>query len=148
MERASLRFDFQRSFFFKPKLTFSTISLNKTSLRTNRSRWGYEVKGVPKNQAVVLFAEGNFWGRTLAAVSSSTDPESFGGFGPFMPGFKTVPYNDIPSLEKELEENPNVVAFMVEPIQVRLFYFFFGRRRKRERKEESNSDASRRRSFQ
>lgn len=80
-------------------------------------RWGYEVKGVPKDQAVVLFAKGNFWGRTLAAVSSSTDPESFGGFGPFMPGFENIPYNDVPALERALENNPNIVAFMVEPIQ-------------------------------
>lgn len=51
-------------------------------------RWGYDVKGVPRNQAKVLFAENNFWGRTLAAVSSSTDPSSYEGFGPFMPGFE------------------------------------------------------------
>ena len=74
---------------------------------------------MPKDQAVVLFAKGNFWGRTLAAVSSSTDPESFGGFGPFMPGCENIPYNDIPALERALENNPNIVAFMVEPIQVR-----------------------------
>lgn len=77
------------------------------------------MKKVPKDKAVVLFAKGNFWGRTLAAVSSSTDPESYGGFGPFMPGFENIPYNDIPALEKALEGNPNIVAFMVEPIQVR-----------------------------
>ena len=81
------------------------------------SRWGYEVKGVPRDKAVVLFAQGNFWGRTLAAISSSTDPESYGGFGPFMPGFKTIPYNDVGALQAELETNPHVVAFMVEPIQ-------------------------------
>lgn len=109
--------------FLNPSLSFS-ISLQPHPRK--HSRWGYEVKKVPKNKAVVLFAENNFWGRTLAAVSSSTDPESYGGFGPFMPGFQNVPYNDIPSLERALEENPNVVAFMVEPIQVR------GRRRKRE----------------
>ncbi|KAL3151801.1 hypothetical protein ABBQ38_012770 [Trebouxia sp. C0009 RCD-2024] len=80
-------------------------------------RWGYDVKGVPKNQAVILFAENNFWGRTLAAISSSTDPESFGGFGPYMPGFETIPYNDLDALKSKLEENPNIVAFMVEPIQ-------------------------------
>lgn len=54
-------------------------------------RWGYDVKGVPRNQARVLFAENNFWGRTLAAVSSSTDPSSYEGFGPFMPGFEVSP---------------------------------------------------------
>ena len=64
-----------------------------------RRRWGYDVKGVPRNQAKVLFAENNFWGRTLAAVSSSTDPSSYEGFGPFMPGFECIPYNDIPALQ-------------------------------------------------
>ncbi|MFM1898460.1 MAG: hypothetical protein RL577_700 [Bacteroidota bacterium] len=79
-------------------------------------KWAYEVKKVPENQATVIFAEDNFWGRTLAAVSSSSDPDSFGNFGPFMPGFERVPYNDLAALEKALQ-NPNVAAFMVEPIQ-------------------------------
>ncbi len=77
------------------------------------------MKGVPRNQAKVLFAENNFWGRTLAAVSSSTDPSSYEGFGPFMPGFECIPYNDLPALQARLEADPNIVAFMVEPIQVR-----------------------------
>lgn len=81
-------------------------------------RWGYDVKGVPRNQAKVLFAENNFWGRTLAAVSSSSDPTSYEGFGPFMPGFENIPYNDLPALKAALEADPNIVAFMVEPIQV------------------------------
>lgn len=85
-----------------------------------RRRWGYDVKGVPKNQAKVLFAEHNFWGRTMAAISSSSDPESYGGFGPFMPGFELIPYNDLPALQARLEADPNIVAFMVEPIQVRV----------------------------
>lgn len=80
-------------------------------------RWGYDVRGVKKYEATVLFAEGNFWGRTLAAVSSSTDPSSYNGFGPFMPGFDLVPYNDLKALQAKLESNPNIVAFMVEPIQ-------------------------------
>ncbi|EIE19712.1 ornithine transaminase [Coccomyxa subellipsoidea C-169] len=88
----------------------------ETAIKLAR-RWGYDVKGVPKNQAKVLFAEDNFWGRTLAAISSSTDPESFGGFGPFMPGFEVIPYNDLKALEAKLEADPNIVAFMVEPIQ-------------------------------
>ncbi|KAK9918107.1 hypothetical protein WJX75_001364 [Coccomyxa subellipsoidea] len=88
----------------------------ETAIKLAR-RWGYDVKGVPKNQAKVLFAADNFWGRTLAAISSSTDPESFGGFGPFMPGFEVIPYNDLKALEAKLEEDPNIVAFMVEPIQ-------------------------------
>lgn len=79
-------------------------------------RWAYAKKGVPENQAKILFAEGNFWGRTLAAISSSTDPSSYKGFGPYMPGFELIPYNDILSLEKALQD-PNMAAFMVEPIQ-------------------------------
>lgn len=79
-------------------------------------RWGYSVKGIPQYQAKIVFAEGNFWGRTMSAISSSTDPSSFSGFGPFMPGFELVPYDDVVALEKKLAD-PNVCAFMVEPIQ-------------------------------
>jgi len=79
-------------------------------------KWAYQVKGVPENEAVILFAEGNFWGRTLAAISSSTDPSSYHGFGPYMPGFTCIPYNDLKALEEALR-NPNVAGFMVEPIQ-------------------------------
>ena len=79
-------------------------------------RWGYDVKGIPTNQAKIIFAEGNFWGRTLSAISSSTDPLSRKGFGPYMPGFELVPYNDLAALEKALED-PDVAGFMVEPIQ-------------------------------
>ncbi|XP_055794183.1 ornithine aminotransferase, mitochondrial isoform X2 [Salvelinus fontinalis] len=79
-------------------------------------KWAYTVKGVPENQAKIIFANGNFWGRTMAAISSSTDPSSYEGFGPFMPGFGLIPYNDITALEKALRD-PNVAAFMVEPIQ-------------------------------
>ncbi|CAH2050748.1 unnamed protein product, partial [Iphiclides podalirius] len=79
-------------------------------------KWGYEVKKIPKNQAKIIFAEGNFWGRTLSAVSSSSDPTCYEGFGPFMPCLELIPYNDVPALEKALQD-PNVAAFMVEPIQ-------------------------------
>jgi ornithine--oxo-acid transaminase len=79
-------------------------------------RWGYNVKGIPENKAKIIFAEGNFWGRTLAAISASTDPSSFKGFGPYMPGFGLVPYNDLIALEKAFQDN-TVAAFMVEPIQ-------------------------------
>ena len=79
-------------------------------------KWGYEVKGIPTNQAKIIFAEGNFWGRTLAAISSSTDPLSKTGFGPYMPGFELVPYNDLTALKNALDD-PNVAGFMVEPIQ-------------------------------
>jgi ornithine--oxo-acid transaminase len=87
----------------------------ETAIKLAR-RWGYNVKGIPENQARIIFAEGNFWGRTLAAISSSTDPSSFKGFGPYMPGFGLVPYNDLAALENELKDG-NVAAFMVEPIQ-------------------------------
>jgi ornithine--oxo-acid transaminase len=87
----------------------------ETAIKLAR-RWGYNVKGIPENQAKILFAEGNFWGRTLAAISSSTDPSSYKGFGPYMPGFGLVPYNDLVALENELKDS-NVAAFMVEPIQ-------------------------------
>ncbi|XP_039625510.1 ornithine aminotransferase, mitochondrial [Polypterus senegalus] len=79
-------------------------------------KWAYTVKGVPKYKAKIIFATGNFWGRTLSAISSSTDPSSYEGFGPFMPGFELIPYNDIPALERALQDD-NVAAFMVEPIQ-------------------------------
>jgi ornithine--oxo-acid transaminase len=79
-------------------------------------KWAYEVKGVPTNQAKIIFVTGNFWGRTLAAISSSTDPSSTKGFGPYMPGYVLIPYNDIKALEEALQD-PNVAGFMVEPIQ-------------------------------
>ncbi len=87
----------------------------ETAIKLAR-RWGYAVKGIPENQAKVIFAEGNFWGRTLAAISSSTDPSSYKGFGPYMPGFGLVPYNDLAALETALQD-PTVAAYMVEPIQ-------------------------------
>ena len=79
-------------------------------------KWGYLKKNIPEDKARIIFAKGNFWGRTLAAISSSDDPTSYKGFGPYMPGYSLIPYNDIPSLENELKD-PNVCAFMVEPIQ-------------------------------
>lgn len=79
-------------------------------------KWGYDVKKIPDGQAKIIFAEGNFWGRTLSAVSASSDPSCYKGFGPYMPGFTLIPYNDIPALEKALQD-PTVAAFMVEPIQ-------------------------------
>jgi len=87
----------------------------ETAIKLAR-RWGYNVKGIAENKAKIIFAEGNFWGRTLAAISSSTDPSSFKGFGPFMPGFGLVPYNDLVALEEALKD-ADVAAFMVEPIQ-------------------------------
>ena len=79
-------------------------------------KWGYEKKGIPENKAKIIFANGNFWGRTLAAISTSDDPLSYKGFGPYMPGYEVIPYNNLESLENSLKD-PNVAAFMVEPIQ-------------------------------
>ena len=79
-------------------------------------KWGYLKKGIEENKARIIFANGNFWGRTLAAISSSDDPSSYKGFGPYMPGYSLIPYNDLDALENELKDK-NVAAFMVEPIQ-------------------------------
>ncbi len=78
-------------------------------------KWGYTVKKIPENEAKIVFVEGNFWGRTMAAISSSTDPSSYAGFGPYMPGYVIIPYNDLSALEKALQD-PTVCAFMMEPI--------------------------------
>ena len=79
-------------------------------------KWGYMKKGIEENKARIIFVNGNFWGRTLAAISSSDDPVSYKGFGPYMPGYDLIPYNDLNALENELKD-PSVAAFMVEPIQ-------------------------------
>ena len=79
-------------------------------------KWAYEVKKVPQNQAKIIFVTGNFWGRTLAAISSSNDAASTTNFGPFMPGYEIIPYNNLKALKESLKD-PNVAAFMVEPIQ-------------------------------
>jgi ornithine--oxo-acid transaminase len=87
----------------------------ETAIKLAR-RWGYTVKGIEENKAKIIFCEGNFWGRTMAAISSSTDPSSYANFGPYMPGFENIPYNNLPALEKALQDK-NVAAFMFEPIQ-------------------------------
>ena len=87
----------------------------ETAIKLAR-KWSYLNKGIPKNKAKIIFVEGNFWGRTLAAISSSNDPLSTNDFGPFMPGYEIIPYNDINALNEALND-PNVAAFMVEPIQ-------------------------------
>lgn len=104
------------------KFGYEKVLLMNTGVEAGESaiklarKWAYEVKGVPANQAQIIFAEGNFWGRTISAISSSTDPSSYTNFGPFTPGFITIPYNDLAALEDKLKD-PNVAAFMVEPIQ-------------------------------
>jgi ornithine--oxo-acid transaminase len=79
-------------------------------------KWGYEVKNVPENQAIIVTASGNFHGRTMTAVTISTDPNTKNNFGPFLPGFKTVQYDNLEEM-KVACANPNVVAVLLEPIQ-------------------------------
>ena len=86
----------------------------ETALKVSR-KWGYQVKGVPDGKAEIIVCEGNFHGRTLAIVGFSTDPSAYGGYGPFAPGFKVVPFGDADALEAAI--TPNTVAFLVEPIQ-------------------------------
>jgi ornithine--oxo-acid transaminase len=105
-----------RLFGYDKMLPMNTgVEGGETAIKLAR-RWAYTKKSVPDNQAIIVFAEGNFWGRTLAAISSSNDPSSYAGFGPYMPGFISVPYNDLTALEAVLQ-NPNVAGFMFEPIQ-------------------------------
>lgn len=87
----------------------------ETALKLAR-KWGYEEKGIPRYQAEIIVVEHNFHGRTTGIISFSTDPDSTGGFGPFMPGYKVVPYDDLVALEEALQ-NPHVCGFLVEPIQ-------------------------------
>ncbi|RYF75441.1 MAG: ornithine--oxo-acid transaminase [Cytophagaceae bacterium] len=94
----------------------SGVEAGETALKLTR-KWAYKVKGIPQNQAKTVFAEGNFWGRTLAAISSSTDPSSTNDYGPLLPGYVLVPYNDLAALETVFATDPNVAGFMVEPIQ-------------------------------
>lgn len=91
------------------------VEAAETACKISR-KWGYRKKKIPKNEAKIIFAADNFWGRSLAAVSASTDPLCFEEYGPFMPGFSCVPYNDLKALEKALQD-PLVCAYMVEPIQ-------------------------------
>jgi ornithine--oxo-acid transaminase len=88
---------------------------DETALKLCR-KWAYEKKGIAENEAKIVVCDGNFHGRTITIVSMSTDPESFGGFGPFTPGFIKISYNNITELEKALED-PTVAGFLVEPIQ-------------------------------
>jgi len=88
---------------------------DETALKLAR-KWGYEKKGIPENEAKIIVCENNFHGRTITVISMSTDPDARGGFGPYTPGFITVPYNDLEALENALQDS-NVAAFLVEPIQ-------------------------------
>jgi len=88
---------------------------DETAIKLCR-KWAYLKKGIPGNEARIIVCEGNFHGRTITVISMSSDPEARNEFGPYTPGFITIPYNNIDALEKELE-NPNVAGFLVEPIQ-------------------------------
>jgi len=93
----------------------SGAEADETALKLTR-KWGYKVKGIPKNEARIVVCDGNFHGRTITIVSMSSDPESYNDYGPFTPGFENIPYNDIEALERELK-HPNTAGFLVEPIQ-------------------------------
>jgi len=93
----------------------SGAEADETALKLCR-KWGYKKKGIPENKAKIIVCEGNFHGRTITIVSMSSDPDSYGDYGPFTPGFVTIPYNDLEALKRELED-PNVAGFLVEPIQ-------------------------------
>ena len=92
------------------------VEAAETAVKLAR-KWGYEVKNVPENMATVLFPNGNFWGRSIAAISASTDPTSYTNFGPYVQNFEKIEYNNIDALEKKLNENKNIVAYAMEPIQ-------------------------------
>ena len=88
---------------------------DETALKLTR-KWGYKVKGIPENQAKIICCRDNFHGRTITVISMSNDPDARKDFGPFTPGFESIPYNDLNALAKALED-PNVAGFLVEPIQ-------------------------------
>lgn len=93
----------------------SGAEADETALKLCR-KWAYKVKGIEDGKAKIIVCENNFHGRTITIISMSTDPDSFAGFGPFTPGFITIPYNDLGALENALAD-PNVAGFLVEPIQ-------------------------------
>jgi len=103
-------FGYQKALFMN-----SGAEANETAIKLAR-KWGYTKKGIPDNQAVIVAVKKNFHGRTTSIISASTDPDSRKGFGPFMPGFEIVEYDNIPALEKALA-NPNVCGLWIEPIQ-------------------------------
>jgi ornithine--oxo-acid transaminase len=93
----------------------SGAEANETAIKLAR-KWGYQVKGIPANKAIIVAVERNFHGRTTGIISASTDPAATRNFGPFMPGYQVIPYNDLDALEQALQ-NPDVCGFWVEPIQ-------------------------------
>lgn len=94
----------------------SGVEGGETALKLTR-KWAYKVKGITPGKAKTVYASGNFWGRTLAAISSSTDPSSTNDYGPFLPGYLIIPYDDLEALENLFKTDPDIAGFMVEPIQ-------------------------------
>jgi ornithine--oxo-acid transaminase len=93
----------------------SGVEAVETAVKIAR-RWGYTVKGVERDQAKVIFPNGCFWGRSITASGACDDPKRYNNFGPFTPGFDLVEYNNLPALEKYFKEDPNIVAYILEPI--------------------------------
>jgi ornithine--oxo-acid transaminase len=93
----------------------SGAEANETAIKLAR-KWGYEKKGIPANEAVILAVQRNFHGRTTTIISASTDKTATNNFGPFMPGFQVIPYDNLDALETALK-NPNVCGLWIEPIQ-------------------------------
>ena len=92
------------------------VEASETAIKLARL-WGYKSKGIQQNKAEIIVAKNNFWGRSIAACSSSTTPSCYENFGPYVPGFRFVDFNNLQQLEKKLKKHPNIAAFMVEPIQ-------------------------------
>jgi ornithine--oxo-acid transaminase len=93
----------------------SGAEADETALKLIR-KWAYKVKGIPQNEAKIIVCDGNFHGRTITIISMSSDPDSYNDYGPYTPGFISIPYNDTERLEQELKD-PNAAGFLVEPIQ-------------------------------
>lgn len=111
MEKICTVFDYEKV------LPMNTgVEAGETAIKIARA-WGYKKKHIEPNKALNVFCNNNFWGRTLAAVSSSSDPTCYSNFGPFMRGFHRVNYNDVDELEKVFKAHKNIVSFMLEPIQ-------------------------------
>jgi ornithine--oxo-acid transaminase len=94
----------------------SGVEATETSVKLAR-RWGYVKKGIPDNQANVLIARGAFWGRTITASGASDDPARYRQFGPFTPGFELVDFNDVAAIRNKFENDKNICAIMLEPVQ-------------------------------
>ena len=93
----------------------SGVEACETAIKLAR-RWAYRVKGVEKDKATVVMANGCFWGRSITASGGSDDPIRYTDFGPFTPGFKLIDYNNVNQMKQTLENDPNICAVMLEPI--------------------------------